>query len=150
MVSRNSITERNAFLSTKRNEILTANLSAQLSQWEWDAEWPVVDTDGCLTGEIVGPDPDYTVVDVVQAPSGDYYATAYHKGSVGSMAMCLTADMHDRERLQSVASECEAHSNVVEVSIAQGPRGWIAVVAFEAANHATLLSLLRQIGRLQP
>lgn len=150
MVSRNSITERNAFLSTKRNEILTANLSAQLLQWEWDAEWPVVDTDGCLTGEIVGPDPDYTVVDVVQAPSGDYYATGYHKGSVGSMAMCLTASMQHKEQLQLAAGECQCHENVVEVSIAQGPRGWIAVVAFEAANHATLLSLLRQIGRLQP
>ena len=150
MVSRNSITERNAFLSTKRNEILTADLSAQLLQWEWDAEWPVVDTDGCITGEIVGPDPDYTVVDVVQDPSGDYCVAAYHNGSVGSMAMCLTADMREREGLQSVASECAAHSNVVEISIAQGPRGWIAVVALEACNHATLLSLLRQIGRLQP
>jgi len=150
MVSRNSITERNAFLSTKRNEILTANLSAQLLRWEWDAEWPVVDTDGCLTGEIVGPDPDYTVVDVVQAPSGDYYATGYHNGSVGSMAMCLTASMQHKERLQLAAGECQCHENVVEVSIAQGPRGWIAVVAFEAANEATLVSLLRQIGRLQP
>jgi hypothetical protein len=150
MVSRNSITERNAFLSTKRNEILTAGLSAQLSQWEWDAEWPVVDTDGCLTGKIVGPDPDYTVVDVMQAPSGDYYATAYHNGSVGSMAMCPTASMQQRERLLVAAGECECHENVVEVSIAEGPRGWIAVVAFEAANHATLVSLLRQIGRLQP
>ena len=150
MVSRNSITERNAFLSTKRNEILTAALSAQLSQWEWDAEWPVVDTDGCLTGEIVGPDPDYAVVDVVQAPGGDYYVTAYHKGSVGSMAMCPTASMQQRERLLFAASECECHKNVVEVSIAEGPRGWIAVVAFEAGDAATLVSLLRQIRSLQP
>ena len=149
MVSRNSITERNAFLASKRNYTLTPELSAELTQWEWDAEWPVVDTDGCLTGEIVGPDPDYTVVDVLRAADGDYYASACHDGTVGSMAMCPAISLRRREHLERAAGDCRKHARVSEVTIAEGPRGWIAVVGLEGLDADQLASMLRQIGEMQ-
>jgi hypothetical protein len=149
VVSRNNIAERNAFVERSINATLTQTLSLQLLQWEWDAEWPEVDTDGCLTGRVVGPDPDYTVVDVVQDPDGDHYATAFHRGTAGSMAMCLTAKLEQREQLTLAAADCLQHARVSEVDIAEGPQGWIAVVGMQCRDASKLAEMLRQIGRLE-
>jgi hypothetical protein len=149
VVSRNNIAERNAFVERLINATLTQTLSLQLMEWEWDAEWPEVDTDGCLTGRVVGPDPDYTVVDVVQGEDGKHHATAFHRGSVGSMAMCLTAKLEQRQQLDNTAAECLQHAMVSEVDIAEGPQGWIAVVGMQCRDASKLADMLRQIGRLE-
>jgi hypothetical protein len=149
MATRNNIAERNAFVERSINATLTQELSRQLLEWEWDAEWPEVDTDGCLTGRVVGPDPDYTVVDVVQDPDGDHYATAFHRGAVGSMAMCLTAKLLQRGQLDNTAAECLQHAMVSEVDIAEGPQGWIAVVGMQSTDAGKLADVLRRIGRLE-
>jgi hypothetical protein len=149
MVTRNNIAERNAFVERSINSTLTQELSRQLLAWEWDAEWPEVDTDGCLTGRVVGPDPDYTVVDVVQDQDGDHYATAFRGGSVGSMAMCLTAKFLERGQLDNTAIECRQHAMVSEVDIAEGPQGWIAVVGMQSTDAGKLAEMLRKIGQLE-
>jgi hypothetical protein len=149
MVTRNNISERNAFVERLINSTLTQELSLQLLQWEWDAEWPEVDTDGCLTGRVVGPDPDYTVVDVVQGEDGKHHATAFRDGSVGGMAMCLTAKLEQRQQLDNTAIECRQHAMVSEVDIAEGPQGWIAVVGMQSTDAGKLADMLRKIGRLE-
>jgi hypothetical protein len=149
MVTRNNIHERNAFVERSINATLTQTLCLQLMEWEWDAEWPEVDTDGCLTGRVVGPDPDYAVVDVVRDQDGKHHATAFRDGSVGSMAMCLTAKLLQRGQLDNTAAECLQHAMVSEVDIAEGPQGWIAVVGMQSTDAGKLAEMLRQIGRLE-
>lgn len=150
MVSRNNIAERNAFLESRVDKVLTPALFMQLMEWDWDAEWPEVDTDGCLTGRVVGPDPDYTVVDVVQDEDGDYYSTPFHNGSVGSMAMCSTVRFQQREQLTLAAAECLRCDRVCELEIAEGgPKGWVVVLGLQCEDVGKLAEMIRQIGCLQ-
>ena len=72
------------------------------TRFNWDGDWPEVDTNGYLTGECVEPwDSDgWTFVDVIESPRGPVYV---HEGSGASMAVCRTADLQARRAIETAA-----------------------------------------------
>ena len=64
--------ERHEWARKKQGWALTADIAEQAKQFDWDGDWPEVDTDGYLTGGVVAPGggDKWTVVDVIQPPAG--------------------------------------------------------------------------------
>ncbi len=126
-----------------RGRALTRDIAEQAMKCDWYGEWPEVDTDGYLTGEVVEPgDSDqWTVVDVIQPPAGPAYV---HEGSGASMAVVWTADLQARRAIETAAP---SPGGVIDsVTIEQGHNSdWLVRVHLRSADAAKLVAFLERM-----
>ena len=117
------MTERQQWARKKQGWALTADIAEEAQKFDWDGDWPEVDTDGHLTGEVVEPGDSHkwTVVDVIQPPAGPAYV---HEGSGASMAVVWTAALQARRAIETAAPS---------------PGGVIDSVTIEEGNHSDWL-----------
>ena len=137
------MTERQQWARRNQGWALTADIAEQARKFDWDGDWPEVDTDGYLTGECVEPgDSDqWTVVDVIQPPAGPAYV---HEGSGVSMAVVWTADLQARRAIETAAP---SPGGVIDsVMIEQGNNSdWYARVHLRSTDAAKLVAFLEQL-----
>ena len=122
---------------------LTRDIAEQARKFDWDGDWPEVDTDGYLTGEVVEPgDSDqWTVVDVIEPPAGPAYV---HEGSGASMAVVWTADLQARRAIETAAP---SPGGVIDsVTIEQGHNSdWLVRVNLKSHDAAKLVAFLERL-----
>jgi hypothetical protein len=121
---------------------LTADIAEQARKFNWYGDWPEVDTDGHLTGEVVEPggSDQWTVVDVMQSPIGRPYV---QEGSGASMAVVSTADLQTRRAIETAAPS--PGSVIGSVEIEQGHNSdWYVRVHLRATDTKELVKLLNQ------
>ena len=129
----------------RRNQgwAFTFGLVDEAQKFDWDGDWPEVDTDGYLTGEVVEPgDSDqWTVVDVIEPPAGTAYV---HEGSGASMAVVRTADLQARRAIETAAP---SPGGVIDsVIILQGHNSdWIVRVNLKSHDAAKLVAFLERL-----
>ena len=135
--------ERQQWARKNQGWALTANLVSESAKFDWDGDWPEVDTDGYLTGECVEPgDSDgWTVVDVIEPPVGPAYV---HEGSGASMAVCRTADLQDRRAIETAAPSPDGM--IDSVTIEQGNNSdWLVRVHLRSHDVAKLVAFLERM-----
>lgn len=111
-------------------QLLTADVRARLAEHDWADSCRVeVDTEGCLTGRILGPVVDtHELVDVVIRKNG----TAYVTDAFGAKdAFCLASDMELRDKIESACPP--PHRNIAAVNVSQGLYGFSVFV--ELTGH---------------
>ena len=117
----------------RRNQgwAFTFGLVDEAQKFDWDGDWPEVDTDGYLTGVVVatGGGDKWTVVDVIQPPAGPAYV---HDGSGASMAVVWTADLQARRAIETAAPS---------------PGGVIGSVEIEQGNNSDWLVRLHLLSK---
>ena len=129
----------------RRNQgwAFTFGLVDEAQKFDWDGDWPEVDTDGYLTGEVVEPgDSDqWTVVDVIEPPAGTAYV---HEGSGASMAVVRTADLQARRTIETAAP---SPGGVIDsVTIEQGHNSdWLVAVKLKSHDAAKLVAFLERL-----
>ena len=137
------MTERQQWARRNQGWALTADIAEQARKFDWDGDWPEVDTDGHLTGEVVEPGggDKWTVVDVIQPPAGPAYV---HEGSGASMAVVWTADLQARRAIETAAP---SPGGVIDsVMIEQGNNSdWYARVHLRSTDAAKLVAFLEQL-----
>lgn len=137
------MTERQKWARKNQGWALTADIAEQARKFDWVGDWPEVDTDGHLTGEVVEPgDSDqWTVVDVMQTPIGRAYV---HEGSGASMAVVLTADLQARRAIETAAP---SPGGVLDgVMIEQGNNSdWYVRVHLRSTDAAKLVAFLERM-----
>ena len=126
-----------------RGWALTRDIAEQAMKCDWYGEWPEVDTDGYLTGEVIEPgDSDkWTVVDVIQPSAGPAYV---HEGSGASMAVVRTADLQARRAIETAAP---SSGGVIDsVTIEQGHNSdWLVRVQLKSHDVAKLVAFLERL-----
>ena len=135
--------ERHEWARKNQGWALTADIATQARKFDWDGDWPEVDTDGHLTGECVEPgDSDtWTVVDVIQPPAGPAYV---HEGSGVSMAVVRTADLQARQAIETAAPSCEGI--IGGVTIEQGLNSdWLVRIQLRAHDVGKLVAFLERL-----
>ena len=137
------MTERQQWARKKQGWALTADIAEEAQKFDWNGDWPEVDTDGHLTGEVVEPgDSDkWTVVDVMQTPIGRPYV---HEGSGASMAVVWAADLQARRAIETAAP---APGGVIgSVEIEQGNNSdWYVRVYLRSTDAAKLVAFLERL-----
>ena len=135
--------ERHEWARKNQGWALTADIAEQARKFDWDGDWPEVDTDGYLTGECVEPgDSDrWTVVDVIEPPVGPAYV---HEGSGASMAVVYTADLQARRAIETAAPSPGGVIGSVEIE--QGNNAdWFVRVYLRSADAAKLVAFLERM-----
>jgi len=126
---------------------LTADIAEQARNFDWDGDWPEVDTDGYLTGECVEPggSEEYTVVDVIEPPVGPAYV---HEGSGASMAVVRTADLQARRAIETAAPLLGVM--IDSMTVEQGNNSdWLVRLhlrSYDAAKLVAFLERMKQEG----
>ena len=137
------MTERQQWARRNQGWALTADIAEQAKQFDWDGDWPEVDTDGYLTGEVVEPggSDQWTVVDVIEPPAGPAYV---HEGSGVSMAVVWTADLQDRRAIETAAP---SPGGVIDsVTVEQGNNAdWLVRVHLRSTDAAKLVAFLERM-----
>ncbi len=137
------MTERQQWARRNQGWALTADIAEQARKFDWNGDWPEVDTDGYLTGEVVEPgDSDqWTVVDVIQPPAGPAYV---HEGSGASMAVVWTADLQARRAIETAAPSPGGVIGSVEIE--QGNNSdWYVRVHLRSTDAAKLVAFLERM-----
>ncbi len=129
----------------RRNQgwALTADIAEQARKFDWNGDWPEVDTDGYLTGECVelGGSDEWTVVDVIEPPAGTAYV---HEGSGASMAVVRTADLQARRAIETAAPSPGGVIGSVEIE--QGNNSdWYVRVHLRSHDAAKLVEFLERL-----
>jgi hypothetical protein len=126
---------------------LTVDIAEQARNFDWDGDWPEVDTDGYLTGECVEPggSEEYTVVDVIEPPVGPAYV---HEGSGASMAVVWTADLQARRAIETAAPSPGGVIGSVEIEQGNNSDWYVRVYlrSHDAAKLVTFLERMKQEG----
>jgi len=137
------MTERQQWARRKQGWALTADIAEEARNFDWDGDWPEVDTDGHLTGEVVEPGDSnqWTVVDVIQPPAGPAYV---HEGSGASMAVVWTADLQARRAIETAAP---SPGGVIDsVMIEEGNNSdWLVAVYLKSHDAAKLVAFLERL-----
>ena len=137
------MTERQQWARRNQGWALTADIAEQARKFDWNGDWPEVDTDGHLTGEVVEPggSDQWTVVDVIQPPAGPAYV---HEGSGASMAVVRTADLQARLAIETAAP---SSGGVIDsVTIEQGHNSdWYVRVYLRSVDAEKLVAFLEQL-----
>jgi len=135
--------ERQQWARKNQGWALTADIAEQAMKFDWYGDWPEVDTDGYLTGEVVEPgdSDEWTVVDVIQPPAGPAYV---HEGCGASMAVCRTADLQARRAIETAAP---APGGVIDsVTVEQGNNSdWLVRVHLRSTDAAKLVAFLERM-----
>ena len=135
--------ERHEWAQRNQGWALTRDIEEPARKFDWDGDWPEVDTDGYLTGEVVEPgDSDkWTVVDVIQPPAGPAYV---HEGSGASMAVVWTADLQARRAIETAAP---SPGGVLDgVMIEQGDHNdWTVRIYLRSTDAAKLVVFLERM-----
>ena len=135
--------ERQKWARQKQGWALTADIAEQARKFDWDVDWPEVDTDGHLTGEVVEPrgSDQWTVVDVIQPPAGPAYV---HEGSGAWMAVVRTADLQARREIETAAP---SPGGVIDsVTIEQGNNmDWYVRVHLRSTDAKELVAFLERL-----
>ena len=135
--------ERHEWARRNQGWALTADIAEQARKFDWDGDWPEVDTDGHLTGEVVEPGDsnEWTVVDVIEPPAGTAYV---HEGSGASMAVVRTADLQARRAIETAAP---SPGGVIDsVIILQGHNSdWLVRVHLKSHDVAKLVAFLERM-----
>ena len=135
--------ERHEWARKNQGWALTRHIAEQAMKFDWDGDWPEVDTDGYLTGEVVEPGDsnEWTVVDVIEPPAGTAYV---HEGSGASMAVVRTADLQARRAIETAAL---SPGGVIDsVIILQGHNSdWIVRVNLKSHDVAKLVEFLERM-----
>ena len=135
--------ERHEWARKNRGWALTRDIAEQAMKCDWYGEWPEVDTDGYLTGEVIEPgDSDkWTVVDVIESPAGPAYV---HDGSGASMAVVLTADLQARRAIETAAP---SPGGVIDsVTIEQGHNSdWLVRLHLLSKDAEKLVAFLERL-----
>ena len=137
------MTERQQWARRNQGWALTADIAEQARKFDWDGDWPEVDTDGYLTGECVEPggSHEWTVVDVIQPPAGPAYV---HEGSGVSMAVVWTADLQARRAIETAAPS--PGGVIGSVTIEQGNNSdWYVRVYLRSHDAAKLVAFLERL-----
>ena len=135
--------ERHEWARKNQGWALTADIAEQAMKFDWDGDWPEVDTDGYLTGEVVEPgDSDqWTVVDVIEPATGPAYV---HEGSGASMAVVCTADLQTRRAIETAAPSPGGVIGSVEIE--QGNNSdWLVRVHLRSTDAAKLVAFLERL-----
>ena len=137
------MTERHEWARKNQGWALTADIAEQARKFDWRGDWPEVDTDGYLTGELVdfGDSDKWTVVDVIQPLAGPAYV---HEGSGVSMAVVWTADLRARRAIETAAP---SPGGVIDsVTIEQGHNSdWLVRVNLKSHDVAKLVAFLERM-----
>ena len=137
------MTERHEWARKNQGWALTRHIAEQAMKFDWDGDWPEVDTDGYLTGEVVEPGDsnEWTVVDVIEPPAGTAYV---HEGSGASMAVVRTADLQARRAIETAAP---SPGGVIDsVIILQGHNSdWLVRVTLKSHDVAKLVAFLERM-----
>ena len=137
------MTERQQWARKNQGWALTADIAEQARNFDWDGDWPEVDTDGHLTGEVVEPggSDQWTVVDVIEPPAGPAYV---HDGSGASMAVVSTADLQTRRAIETAAP---SPGGVIDsVTIEQGHNSdWLVRLHLLSKDAAKLVEFLERL-----
>ena len=137
------MTERQQWARKNHGWALTADIAEQARKFDWDGDWPEVDTDGHLTGEVVEPggSDQWTVVDVIQPPAGPAYV---HEGSGASMAVVWTAALQARRAIETAAP---SPGGVIDsVTIEEGNHSdWLVAVYLKSHDAAKLVAFLERL-----
>lgn len=135
--------ERHEWARKNQGWALTADIAEQARNFDWDGDWPEVDTDGHLTGEVVEPggSDQWTVVDVIQPPAGPAYV---HEGSGASMAVVWTAALQARRAIETAAP---SPGGVIDsVMIEEGHNSdWLVAVYLKSHDAAKLVAFLERL-----
>jgi len=135
--------ERHEWARRNQGWALTFGLVDEARKFDWDGDWPEVDTDGYLTGECVEPGggDEWTVVDVIEPPVGPAYV---HEGSGASMAVVNTADLQARRAIETAAP---SPGGVIDsVTVEQGNNSdWYAQVHLRSHDAAKLVAFLERL-----
>ena len=135
--------ERHEWARKNQGWALTADIAEQARKFDWNGDWPEVDTDGYLTGEVVEPGDsnEWTVVDVIQPKDAPPYV---QEGSGASMAVVRTADLQARRAIETAAP---SPGGVIDsVIILQGHNSdWIVRVNLKSHNVAKLVAFLERL-----
>ena len=135
--------ERQQWARKNQGWALTAGIAEQAMKFDWYGDWPEVDTDGYLTGELVdfGDSDKWTVVDVIQPPAGPAYV---HEGSGASMAVVWTADLQARRAIETAAP---SPGGVIDsVTVEQGNNSdWLVRVHLRSHDAAKLVAILERL-----
>ena len=129
----------------RRNQgwAFTFGLVDEAQKFDWDGDWPEVDTDGHLTGEVVEPggSDQWTVVDVIEPPAGPAYV---HDGSGASMAVVSTADLQTRRAIETAAP---SPGGVIDsVTIEQGHNSdWLVRLHLLSKDAEKLVAFLERL-----
>ena len=137
------MTERQQWARRKQGWALTADIAEESRKYDWDGDWPEVDTDGHLTGEVIEPGgtDKWTLVDVIQPPAGPAYV---HEGSGVSMAVVWTADLQARRAIETAAP---SPGGVISgVTIEQGHNScWLVRLHLLSKDVAKLVAFLERL-----
>ena len=135
--------ERHEWARKNQGWALTADIAEQAGKFNWDGDWPEVDTDGYLTGVVVAPGggDKWTVVDVIQPLAGPAYV---HEGSGASMAVVRTADLRARRAIETAAP---SPGGVLDgVMIEQGDHNdWTVRIYLRSTDAAKLVAFLERL-----
>ena len=137
------MTERLEWARRNQGWALTTDIAEQAQKFDWDGDWPEVDTDGYLTGEVVEPrdSNEWTVVDVIEPPAGPAYV---HEGSGASMAVVRTADLQARRAIETAAPSPGGVIGSVEIE--QGNHNnWTVRIHLRSNDAAKLVEFLEQL-----
>ena len=137
------MTERQQWARRNQGWALTADIAEQAQKFDWNGDWPEVDTDGYLTGECVEPGGGHKwiVVDVIQPPAGPAYV---HEGSGVSMAVVWTADLQARRAIETAAPS--PGGIISGVTIEQGDNSdWYVRVYLRSHDAAKLVAFLERL-----
>ena len=135
--------EQYEWASKNRGWALTRDIAEQAMKCDWYGEWPEVDTDGYLTGEVVEPGDsnEWTVVDVIEPPAGPVYV---HEGSGASRAVVYTADLQARRAIETAAPSPGGVIGSVEIE--QGRNSdWYVRVNLKSHDAAKLVAFLERL-----
>ena len=137
------MTERQKWARKNQGWALTRDIEEQARKFDWDGDWPEVDTDGYLTGECVEPGggDEWTVVDVIQPKDAPPYV---QEGSGASMAVVSTADLRARRAIEGAAP---SPGGVLDgVMIEQGNNNdWTVRVYLRSTDAAKLVAFLERL-----
>lgn len=123
--------------------LLDDAVRASLAQFDWDDHRRVeVDTEGRLTGEVLGPVVEtHELVDVIVRKDG----TAYVTDNFGaSDAFCRASDIELRDKIESACPP--SYRNVASVTVSQGSLGFSVSVEL-TGHHEGIERILRAIEK---
>ena len=135
--------ERQQWARKNQGWALTADLVSESAKFDWDGDWPEVDTDGYLTGECVEPGggDEWTLVEVIQPKVGPAYI---HENSGASMAVCRTADLKARRAIETATPSLSGM--IDSVTVEQGNNSdWLVRVHLRSHDAAKLVTFLERL-----
>ena len=135
--------ERHEWARKNQGWALTADIATQAQQFDWNSDWPEVDTDGHLTGECVEPEgsDEWTVVDVIQPKDAPPYV---QEGSGAYMAVVRTADLRTRREIEGAAPS--PGGVIGSVTIEQGNNvDWYVRLYLRSTDAKELVAFLERL-----